>query len=65
MSAGRPDWSKSNMPELKETVRLWFQNGVGEGQFVAHLKNIEENQETSTKVKKERTSAIKRVQLRV
>ncbi len=36
MSMGRPEWSKSDLPELKDTVRLWFQNGVGEGQFVAH-----------------------------
>ncbi len=48
------------MPELKETVRLWFQNGVGEGQFVAHLKNIEENQETSTKVKKRKNKRHKK-----
>jgi hypothetical protein len=42
MSMGKADWSKSNLPELKDTVRLWFQNGVGEGQFVAHLKSTEE-----------------------
>lgn len=52
MSAGRPDWSKSNLSKLKETVRLWFQNGVGEGQFVARLKSSEENQEISTKARK-------------
>src|SRR5699024_6551300 len=60
MSAGRPEWSKSNLPELKETVRLWFQNGVGEGQFVAHLKNIEENQEISTKAKKRKNKRQKK-----
>ena len=48
----KADWSKSDLPELKDTVRLWFQNGVGEGQFVAHLKSTEEAQAVSIKVKK-------------
>ena len=54
MSMGKADWSKSNLPELKDTVRLWFQNGVGEGQFVAHLKSTEEAQAVSIKVKKKK-----------
>lgn len=52
MSSGRPDWSKINLPALKETIRLWFQNGVGEGQFVAHLKSTADNQVSSIKSKK-------------
>ena len=60
MSAGRPEWSESKLPELKETVRLWFQNGVGEGQFVAHLKNIEENQGISSKAKKRKNKRQKK-----
>ena len=54
MSMGKADWSKSNLPELKDAVRLWFQNGVGEGQFVAHLKSTEEAQAVSIKVKKKK-----------
>lgn len=54
MSMGKADWSKSDLPELKDTVRLWFQNGVGEGQFVAHLKSTEEAQAVSIKVKKKK-----------
>lgn len=52
MSVGRPEWIKSKLPELKDTIRLWFQDGVGEGQFVAHLKNIDQPQEAPLKVKK-------------
>ena len=52
MSMGKSDWSKSNLPELKDTVRLWFQNGVGEGQFIAHLRSTEAVEDASGKVKK-------------
>lgn len=52
MSMGKSDWSKSNLPELEDTVRLWFQNGVGEGQFVAHLRSTEAVEDASGKVKK-------------
>ncbi|MBP2057072.1 NOL1/NOP2/sun family putative RNA methylase [Lactobacillus colini] len=34
MSSGRPEWADNN-EQLKETIRLWFQDGVGEGQFAA------------------------------
>src|SRR5699024_1477596 len=52
MSAGRPEWSKSNLPELKKTGRHWCCEGVRRAQFVGHLKNSEANQEISTKAKK-------------
>lgn len=55
MSMGKADWSKSNLPELKkDTVRLWFQNGVGEGQFVAHLRSTEAVEDASGKKVKKR-----------
>lgn len=65
MSMGKSDWSKSNLPELKDTVRLWFQNGVGEGQFIAHLRSTEAVEDASDKVKRERKNIRKRVLLRV
>ncbi|MCI1290229.1 MAG: RsmB/NOP family class I SAM-dependent RNA methyltransferase [Lactobacillus sp.] len=39
-SPGRPDWAPSGNPDLKKTVRFWPQAGIGEGQFLAVLKQI-------------------------
>lgn len=36
MSAGHPEWG-DNQEFLKNTVRMWFQDGIGEGQFVSLL----------------------------
>lgn len=35
---GRPEWSESGMPELKNTFRLWPHKLKGEGHFAAVLK---------------------------
>ncbi|OYR87419.1 RsmB/NOP family class I SAM-dependent RNA methyltransferase [Lactobacillus taiwanensis] len=60
MSSGRPDWTGANLPDLKETVRLWFQNGVGEGQFVARLRNTEENSNNESKTEKRKKKRQKK-----
>lgn len=40
MSRGKADWTKSGLNAVENTGRFWFQDGVGEGQFVARLKNV-------------------------
>lgn len=35
---GKPEWTKNNLEEVKNTRRFWPQDNVGEGQFVALLK---------------------------
>lgn len=42
MTPGIPAWTQTNLAEVTKTGRFWFQNGVGEGQFVACLKNTNE-----------------------
>ena len=37
ISQGRPSWGKSKNPDLHYTLRIWPQNGLGEGQFCAVL----------------------------
>ena len=39
MTPGMPEWTVSNLSEVSKAGRFWFQNGVGEGQFVAYLNN--------------------------
>ncbi|MBD5429364.1 RsmF rRNA methyltransferase first C-terminal domain-containing protein [Lactobacillus sp.] len=51
MASGRPEWADNNKA-LKETVRLWFQDGVGEGQFAALLQAPDKDE--VVKVKKNR-----------
>ena len=53
MSAGRPDWADGN-EHLQETVRLWFQNGVGEGQFAALLQAPDDEKITVPKKNKKK-----------
>lgn len=35
---GRPEWTTGRNPDIANTARFWPQDGVGEGQFVAVLK---------------------------
>ncbi len=34
---GHPEWTKEELPALKNTLRFWPQDGIGEGQYVALL----------------------------
>ncbi|QNQ80400.1 RsmB/NOP family class I SAM-dependent RNA methyltransferase [Lactobacillus sp. PV034] len=38
MTSGVPKWTLNNFTDVEKTGRFWFQNGVGEGQFVAYLR---------------------------
>lgn len=53
MSMGRPEWGDGS-EKLKETVRLWFQDGVGEGQFAALLQSQDDKAAVAKKNKKNR-----------
>ena len=59
MSQGRPEWTKSNLNAVKDTVRFWFQNGVGEGQYVAVLLKNELAKVDDNKCKKKRKNKKK------
>ena len=48
---GRPDWA-NNDPAIKETLRFWPNDNLGEGQYVAKLQLAEREKNTNTKVKK-------------
>ncbi|RVU71722.1 MULTISPECIES: RsmB/NOP family class I SAM-dependent RNA methyltransferase [Lactobacillus] len=53
ISHGHPEWTNSNLVELKETLRFWPQDNVGEGQFAAILqKSGEPAMVNEKKVKK-------------
>ncbi|QNQ83576.1 RNA methyltransferase [Lactobacillus sp. PV037] len=59
MSAGQPEWG-DEQENLKNTVRMWFQNGIGEGQFVSLLQKPGElPKEEKEKKKKRKKEKIK------
>lgn len=41
---GHPEWSPSRLAALKETLRFWPQDNLGEGQFIALLKKKGQHQ---------------------
>lgn len=53
MSAGHPEWADGS-DSLKKAVRLWFQDGVGEGQFVALLQASDDGEVVVKKNKKKK-----------
>lgn len=53
ISHGHPEWTKSKLPALKNTMRFWPQDGLGEGQFAALLVNTNQKENvTKTKLSK-------------
>lgn len=60
MSMGRPEWADGN-EQLKETVRFWFQNGVGEGQFATLLQAPTDGEVTVPKKKKKKARRTKNI----
>ncbi|WEV37974.1 RsmF rRNA methyltransferase first C-terminal domain-containing protein [Lactobacillus sp. ESL0680] len=60
ISHGRPEWG-DNQPALKETLRFWPQDDLGEGQFAAKLKlpgSIEQRPVKEKKHKKHRSKLL-------
>lgn len=47
---GRPDWSRTQNPELEKTARLWPHKLAGEGHFVAKLKKTGDSAQGSSRV---------------
>lgn len=66
MSTGRPEWGDGD-EFLQDTVRMWFQDGIGEGQFVSLLQkpgillNSTENKKKNKKRKSKTKSSFERV----
>ena len=56
MTPGIPQWTANNFTNVEKAGRFWFQNGVGEGQFVAHLRkpSNDSNSDSLTKKSKKR-----------
>lgn len=55
ISFGHPEWTEAKISELKETLRFWPQDNLGEGQFVAVLRKpgqVEEGKKTKKKRRK-------------
>ncbi|UQS85354.1 RsmF rRNA methyltransferase first C-terminal domain-containing protein [Apilactobacillus apisilvae] len=50
MSSGKPEWSKSKNPNLKDTVRLFPNKFKGEGHFVSKIVNLDDG--NNKKIKK-------------
>lgn len=62
ISCGHPEWTKSQFPALKNTLRFWPQDNLGEGQFVAVLYKPGQA-ETIKKTKKRRKKAKNKLAL--
>lgn len=46
ISYGHPEWTEQKLSDLQNTLRFWPQNNLGEGQFLAVLKDQRKQEDT-------------------
>ncbi|WP_297818954.1 RsmF rRNA methyltransferase first C-terminal domain-containing protein [uncultured Lactobacillus sp.] len=65
MAKGRVDWTKNNTSQVQDSVRFWFQDGVGEGQYVALLQKNKDIDNAAPKSKKKPSKKSRNSRIRI
>lgn len=64
MTYGRPEWTLGQDESVRGTIRFWFQNDVGEGQYVALLQKEDDQKEFSQKSKRKKNKKVNQLAVR-